>query len=277
MQISVLTLNIWNREGDPGRTRLINEEIKKFKPDLISFQEVMRSPKDDQLAELVDGLGFSATHQADMQSYTPPFFDRYGGAAVATGWPHKRLEVMDLRKSGANDVPWATMAVSVAVPDLGELLFINASSSWRLNAEAMRERQAVDLADLDSRHRCELPTIIAGDFNAVPEAASIRFLSGLQSLGGRSAHYHDAWAVAGEGPGFTWTDENPNARIDIAQIVGQSHHRRRIDYVFVGGWDNHPKANAGIREAKLVFDKPIGGAWTSDHFGVLVTLEIKKN
>jgi len=32
----------------------------------------------------------------------------------------------------------------------------------------------------------ELPTIIAGDFNATPDAASIRYLAGRQSLGGRS-------------------------------------------------------------------------------------------
>jgi len=60
-----------------------------------------------------------------------------------------------------------------------------------LEAESARERQAVALADLDARTE-PLPTIIAGDFNATPEAASIRYLTGLQSIGGRSVHYHDA-------------------------------------------------------------------------------------
>ena len=77
------------------------------------------------------------------------------------------------------------------------------------------------LTELDARHRRELPTIIAGDFNAAPDAASIRFLSGLQSLNGHSVHYHDAWAVAGEGAGHTWTTDNPNARSMANQIIGQ--------------------------------------------------------
>jgi endonuclease/exonuclease/phosphatase family metal-dependent hydrolase len=277
MQIRVLTLNVWNKEGAAERTRLINQELKRIQPDLISFQEVIRSSEEDQLADLVDGLDFTTTHQADMQSYKPPFFDRFGGAAIATRWPHKRLEAVDSRRSGVNDVPWATIAASVSVPDLGELLFIGATSSWRLNAEAARERQANGLVDLDSRHRRDLPTIIAGDFNAPPEAASIRFLTGLQSLDGRSVHYHDAWAIAGEGLGLTWTAENPNAKIGIDQIVGQSSHHRRIDYVFVGGWDEHPHARANVLEATLAFDKPINGVWPSDHFGVLVTVDMTSN
>ncbi|WP_245505946.1 hypothetical protein [Rhizobium sullae] len=48
------------------------------------------------------------------------------------------------------------------------------------------------IADLDMRHRRDLPTIIAGDFNAAPDAASIRYLTGRHSLGGRSVVYHDA-------------------------------------------------------------------------------------
>jgi len=181
---------------------------------------------------------------------------------------------VDSRKSGANDVPWATLAVAVSLPDLGELLFIGATASWRLNAEAAREHQALDLADLDARHRRDLPTIIAGDFNASPDAASIRFLTGLQSLGGQSTHYHDAWAVAGEGSGMTWSTENPNARSGVEQIVGQDSHHRRIDYVLVGGRDAHPHISARVREASLAFDRPIDGVWPSDHFGVLVTLDV---
>lgn len=277
MQIRVLTLNVWNNEGAPERTSLINRELSRLQPDLISFQEVVRSSEKDQLADLTAGLGYVTTHQADMQAYEPPFFDRFGGAAIATKLPHRQLEVVDLRKSGSTDVPWATMAVSLALPGLGELLFIGASSSWRLNAEAARERQALELVDLDSRHRRDLPTIIAGDFNASPDSASIRFLAGRQSLDGRSVHYHDAWTIAGQGPSWTWTDENPNAKIGIEQIVGQSSHRRRIDYVFVGGWDEHPHARANVLEARLAFEQPIDAVWASDHFGVLVTLDITKS
>jgi endonuclease/exonuclease/phosphatase family metal-dependent hydrolase len=193
---------------------------------------------------------------------------------VATRWPHELREVLDLRVAGANDVPWATLAVTVALPDLGDLLFIEATASWRLDAEHIREQQALALADLDARHRKQLPTVIAGDFNASPDAASIRFLTGLQSLAGRSVHYHDAWAVARGGPGHTWTVDNLNAKTGIDQIVRQPNHARRLDYVFIGGWEAHPGTFAHVIAVSLVFDSPIDGVWASDHFGVLADLDI---
>ena len=103
----------------------------------------------------------------------------------------------------------------------------------------------------------------------------IRYLSGLQSLGGRSVRYHDAWEIAGEGPGYTWNVDNPNARSEIKMIVRQPHHRRRVDYLFVGCWDAHPKAVCEIQAASLAFDRPLDGIWASDHFGVVADLEVR--
>ncbi|MDQ2707753.1 MAG: hypothetical protein M3Z25_09015 [Actinomycetota bacterium] len=143
------------------------------------------------------------------------------------------------------------MAVSVPLPDEGDLLFIAATAAWRLDAESVRERQAVALTDLDARHRTALPTIIAGDSNAAPDASSIRYLSGLQSIGGRSVHYHDAWAVAGNGPGHTWTTANPNARTVVDQIIRQPNHQRRLDYVFIGSWHAHRGAHCHVRNARI--------------------------
>lgn len=277
MQLRILTLNMQNTEGDPRRTAAINRELKRLAPDLVALQEVVQTPERRQLDELLDGTDLHGTHQGDVLSYVPPFVDRYGGSAVATRWPHSVVEVLDLRLSGATDVPWCTLAAVVPVPGEGEVLFLGTTASWRLDAEWARERQAVALTDLDARHRRPLPTIIAGDFNAAPEAASIRYLSGLQSLGGRSVHYHDAWAVAGDGPGRTWTVDNPLTRAVVDQIVRQPQHRRRIDYIFLGSWHEHPDAHGLVREASLVFDGPIDGIWPSDHAGVLATVDLRSS
>jgi endonuclease/exonuclease/phosphatase family metal-dependent hydrolase len=184
------------------------------------------------------------------------------------------MEALDLRIAGSADVPWATLAASIELP-VGRMLFIAATAAWRPAAEAVREQQALEITDLDARHRRDLPTIIAGDFNATPESASVRYLTGRQSLQGRSVLYHDAWAVAGEGPGYTWTVDNPHARTGAEQIVRQPHYRTRFDYVFVGSWDAHPKARAKVEAARLAFDKPVDGVWLSDHFGLVVDLEVE--
>jgi endonuclease/exonuclease/phosphatase family metal-dependent hydrolase len=274
MRLRIVTLNTWNSEGDPRRRHLINQELRRLDPDFVAFQEVVQNSEVRDLDVLLDGLTLYSTHQTDLQAFVPSFADRYGGSAVATRWPHKAVEALDMRLPDAADVPWATLAVVVALPGEGEMLFIGATAAWRLGAEAARERQAVAMTDLDARHRRELPTVIAGDFNAGPDAASIRYLTGCQSLLGRSVHYHDAWAVAGEGPGQTWTVDNPNAAGGADLIVGQPGYQNRFDYVFVGGWDAHPKAYARVQAAKLAFDKPIEDVWLSDHFGVVVDLEV---
>jgi hypothetical protein len=58
------------------------------------------------------------------------------------------------------------------------------------------------------------------------------------------------------------------------QIIRQPDHRRRIDYVFVGSWPAHQNTYSHIKAAKLAFDQPVNGFWTSDHFGVVVDLEV---
>src|SRR6266496_989921 len=266
MRLRVVTLNVWNEEADPRRIELINRELRRLEPDLVALQEVVHTDERRQLDRLLDGMDLPRTHQAEVMPTVLPHGERYGGTAVATRWQHRVVEVLDLRLAEAADVPWATLAVAVTLPGEGELLFIGATTAWRLDAESARERQVVALTDLDARHRTALPTIIAGDFNAAPDATSIRYLTGRQSLGGRSVQYHDAWEVAGEGPGYTWTVDNPNARSVIDQIVQQPNHRRRIDYVFVGSWGAHPRAHARVRTAALAFDRPVDGIWASDHF-----------
>jgi endonuclease/exonuclease/phosphatase family metal-dependent hydrolase len=272
--LRILTINVQNDEGDPRRVELINRELRRIDPDVVALQEVLHTPERNQLDELLAGTDLHGTHQAQTLAYEPPWADRYGGSAVATRWPHQVVETLDLRLPDATDVPWCALAVSVPVPGEGDLLFIAATASWRLEAEWARERQAVALTDLDARHRRALPTVIAGDLNAAPGATSIRYLTGLQSLGGRSVHYHDAWAIAGDGPGHTWTVDNANAAAVINQIVRQPNHRRRIDYILIGSWHAHPKARATVRAATLAFDEATDGVWPSDHYGVVVDVEV---
>ncbi len=274
MRVRILTINVQNDEGDPRRTRLWNQELRRLAPDLVTFQEVCYPGRRDQLAELIDGTGLHATHEAGVLDHPPREAGRYGGTAVATRWPHQVREILEGRLAEAPDITWWTLAVTVALPGLGEQLVIAPTTPWRLDAGAARERQAIEVTDLDARHRTAVPTIIAGDLNAGPETASIRYLSGLQTLNGRSVHYHDAWTVAGNGPGHTWTVDNPLAAAEIERVIGQPGHRRRIDYVFVGSAHAHPRARARILTARLVADRPVDGIWLSDHAGVLADLEV---
>jgi len=279
MHLRVLTLNVLNLEGDPRRQDILNAEIRRLDPDLVSFQEVVVTEEHDQLARLLDGTGLHGTHQVHTLGYPVPWSDRYGGTALATRWPHTVVETLDLRLPETGEVhPWGAIGAVVDIPGEGELLFVATTNGASLGNEWARERHVVKLAELDDRHRRRLPTIVAGDFNARPEASSIRFMRSLQSLDGRTASYYDAWEIAGDGPGHTWTYENPSAAWIMDYIIRQPNFGMRIDYVFVGTSQNrHLDGECRITRAQLAFDRPIDGIWPSDHYGVLVDCELSGN
>ncbi|MGH8287760.1 MAG: endonuclease/exonuclease/phosphatase family protein [Steroidobacteraceae bacterium] len=102
MRIRILTLNVWNTEGDPRRLEIIIRGIRQLEPDLISLQEVVHTAGTETLDTLLADLALHATHQADVQESVPPFSERYGGTALATRWKHEVVEVLDLRLAGAS-------------------------------------------------------------------------------------------------------------------------------------------------------------------------------
>jgi endonuclease/exonuclease/phosphatase family metal-dependent hydrolase len=57
-------------------------------------------------------------------------------------------------------------------------------------------------------------------------------------------------------------------------ITSQPEHRRHVDYVFTGSAHAHPDGHCHIFAARLVFDQPAEGLRLSDHYGVVVDLEI---
>jgi endonuclease/exonuclease/phosphatase family metal-dependent hydrolase len=72
----------------------------------------------------------------------------------------------------------------------------------------------------------------------------------------------------------TWTVDNPSAATEIDAVIRQPHHQRRLDYVFVGSWHTRPHARAEIRAAKLALNEPVNDIWPSDHYGLLVDLDV---
>jgi ABC-type transport system substrate-binding protein len=185
-----------------------------------------------------------------------PYPKGFHGSTLTTSYssyvPVDEVIAYDLKQIGINLVP-----KTVSVDDF-----------FTVTAAAKQKLPAVYI-------NCNM----AGDFNADPDAASIRYLKGRQSLAGQSVLYHDAWALAGEGPGYTWSAaENPIASALMDQIVRQPRFRLRIDYVFVGsaGFQERPGAHASVQRADLAFNRAVDGIWPSDHFGVLVELDVGK-
>lgn len=238
----VMTRNVRHDAGDPRRTGLLNREIRAVRPDLLALQEV-RHP--EQLARLLARSRLRhVTHQTDVLRVQPPEADRFGGTAIATREPHRVVDVVERRIDGFH---YWTLAVVVA-----DLLFVTLTTPWEQEAARARELQAQEVL---LRYGGMLPLVVAGDLNARPDEAGVRHLA---------AHLQDTWAVAGDGPGLTWSAPNPLAEEEITRLAGEPG---RVDYVF---------AAQGLRvtSVRLVGDRPVGGVWLSDHAGVVADLAV---
>jgi endonuclease/exonuclease/phosphatase family metal-dependent hydrolase len=111
------------------------------------------------------------------------------------------------------DFACTTLAAEVLAPDsIGPPLFVNHLPNWQLDFEHERELQALAAARFLEAfvHRRNHHVVLAGDFDADPSAAGVRFWSGRQSLDGLSVCYRDAWESKDpQDPGDTFTRRNP--------------------------------------------------------------------
>jgi endonuclease/exonuclease/phosphatase family metal-dependent hydrolase len=254
----VATLNLWNRFGDWDRRRqVLIDGFRELAPDLVAFQEAIGTDEYDQAADLL-GPEYQVVHQSEKEADGSCI-------AIASRWPLGEVHEVDLHVTGrTRDFPCAALVAEVQAPE--PLLFVNHKPHWNSAYEHERELQALATA----RFVEELGpgrVVVAGDFDATPEATSIRFWTGRHALDGTSVAYRDAWEVRHPGePGYTFMPgDNPlvssNWPLDM---------KRRIDYVLVRCGDHGP--TLAISACDRIFDRPVDGVWASDHLGVAATL-----
>jgi endonuclease/exonuclease/phosphatase family metal-dependent hydrolase len=268
--VRVATLNLWGLQGswDERRAVLAEGLGEELRPDVVAFQEAITSDGYDQVAELL-GPGYHVVHQS-----VGLVGDGNHGASIASRWPLGEVREVDLHLTPRTaDYPCGTLAAEVLAPEpIGPLLFVAHGPSHQLGHEVERERQSVAAArlieELLDRWRTR-HVVVAGDFNADPDADSVAFWRGRRSLEGASVCYQDAWESAHpDDPGHTFTPRNPL----VAENKPALDRGRRIDYVLVRCDDFLYGPTLDVVFCELIFDEPVHGVWASDHFGVVADL-----
>ncbi len=265
----VITLNLWGRHGVwDDRRRVLIDGLHQLQPDIAVLQEVVVTDDYDQAADLF-GPDYHIFHQ-------PGRTDDGVGASIVSRWPLAPVRTASLHLTPRIDpaVGWigSVTALRIETAEVGAVLLVHHKPSWQWNYEYERELQAVASARLieallDSGESNVTHVVLAGDFDAAPDAASIRFWRGLQSLDGTSVCYADAWETARPGqPGHTFTPYNPLVTGGEMPL----ERGRRIDYIFVRC--NHHGPTLRTAACNRIFDAPVDGVWASDHFGVMADL-----
>jgi endonuclease/exonuclease/phosphatase family metal-dependent hydrolase len=265
--LRVLTLNVWNQDGDwPRRRAALRTQLAALDPDLIGFQELLRGERIDQLHELLEGTAYHGSFAKASRFWVDPSLEF--GNGVASRWPITDTHPLTLPESGDGERR-LLLAARIASP-WGPLCFGTTHLNYQLQHGPVRLRQCVAIAE----HMTALappfgfPPIVTGDFNAEPDSDEIRYLSGLHVHEGKGVHLRDAYRVARQREGSsalgaTWSHRNPHTE-------SWYEPDRRIDYVFVGS--PGPGGVGHVVDCRVVCDQPVDGVWPSDHFGVLAEL-----
>jgi endonuclease/exonuclease/phosphatase family metal-dependent hydrolase len=280
----VLTQNLWGfyypLEGPgsgkalPGadppaawsdRRAVLADGLRALDPDLAAFQEAIHHDDYDQVTDLL-GPGYHLAHQTRREADG-------SGVSLASRWPLVEVHEVDLQLTprSAGFLSVALVAEVEAPPPIGRLLFVNHKPNFELHLEHERGLQAVATATFVERlaEGRELHVVVAGDFDATPDSASMRFWRGRQGLGDTSVCYRDAWEHTHPGePGHTFTPDNPL----VADGTWPLELGRRIDHVLVRCREHGPSLD--ITACARTFDQPVGGVWASDHFGVVADLAV---
>jgi endonuclease/exonuclease/phosphatase family metal-dependent hydrolase len=259
-RLRVLTWNVWWRFGPwQARQPAIAATLRRIDADVVALQEVwaeVGGPNQAQL--LADELGYE-------HAFAPGFDDGEVafGLAVLSRWPIVASSAQSLPTQPGVDELRVALTAEIDGPH-GPFEIYTTHLNWRFDQSDVRQLQVRALAEMvaasDGR---TYPAIVCGDFNADPLSDEVRMLTGRSSVPVPRLVFHDAWEVAGEGPGHTWSNANPFAACDLEPD-------RRIDYVFVG-WPKERGAGHVVGAAVEAVE-PVEGVYPSDHYAVLAEL-----
>ncbi|GHJ36570.1 hypothetical protein Sm713_21790 [Streptomyces sp. TS71-3] len=268
-RLRVLTMNVLEPQYANGglRRAALGALLEQLAPDVVALQEIT--------GEEATRLRADGWHVAPHPHWSAEPFEGVG-AVLAARRPFGRIEQDELRVTERTaSTPWCgVVAAELPMPEpLGNVLVVHHKPSFPYGFEHERELQAVATARLveeavtvwGARH-----VVLAGDLDAAPDAASIRFLSGRQSLDGMSVRYQDAWLRlhrdATPSSGHTFSPRNPLVRRgDMPDEEG-----RRIDYIMVRCGSYGPTLRVAACERAGV--EPVRGVQVSDHYGVVADL-----
>jgi len=239
--LRVLCYNIHWALGTDGKydVERIARVIEEAKPDLVALQEVdvgvKRSGRVHELRRLTELTGL-ASRFGPTQHYEGGLF----GNAVMTRLPILDVVIHPLPYTEATEekvtYPRGAIAVTVEGPDGKPLRFISTHFQHNLEADRVAEAKAINA--LFAKEGDEMPSILAGDINATPEAEPVKILE------------------------KEWTNAIDDEAAPTAPSVNP---RSRIDYIF-----HRPEARFRMIESKVLPEEV-----ASDHRPVLAVLELQ--
>lgn len=264
----VATLNTWGDRGDrETRFAAMRDGFARLDADIITLQETVVTDSADMVAEVL-GPSYHCVH-GTVREHGGDGVPSGQGISTASRWPIGEVHEVDLRVTDRTGDFACTCLISevLAPAPYGRNWVANHFPDYQLDHEHERVLQAVAVARrLEELVRSKPGhVLVAGDFDAEPDADSMRFWTGRHTAGGTSVCYRSATeAVLGPAhPVETYTPANPLQHDPDWPF-------RAIDHVLCRCVRNGPSLLA--TSARRVFDT--GPTIVSDHYGLAVDYEV---
>lgn len=255
--MKLMSYNIWNYNRPwPERRALLAASIAREHPDVVALQETRHDPRyeggegqGEQLARLT---GYHATWKQGQVYWPLPRVDE--GLTILTPEPPLRVMSADLTMlPGDREDENQRVCLGVVVEVEGREVHVY-DTHFSLSAEA-RLSNAREVMRLVREQSESATCFLMGDLNALPETAPLRFLTGMEEIAGARGDFVDCWTRVNPGErGWTYASFDPV---------------HRIDYVLARNLDG------GVREARLIGGEAVDGVYPSDHFGLVVSVDLR--
>jgi endonuclease/exonuclease/phosphatase family metal-dependent hydrolase len=203
--MKIVTLNTWGRGGPfEKRWEVLLNELSKFDPEIICLQEVF----DGELTKRIK----KRLNLKHALTSVP------SGLAIVTKFDVLTEKTIAYKTQSPTETePRRAIA---AILKIGEKIIqvANTHLAWKPEDEAVRIGQTKELIECAQKEK-EM-TILAGDFNDVPESNSVSEL--------KHAGFQDVYEqLHPNGTDLTWDNQNP-----YIQTHKEKFQDRRIDFLF---------------------------------------------
>lgn len=260
MTIRVATWNLrWQFGDHEARQPAITSTLESVGADVIGVQESWPG----QVTRLGEHLGFEQTWVGNRPEEAPDDDERGMGNAVLSRWPILDVEHRFL-DDGRGRMYRTVLGTLIETP-FGVLPFFTTHLNHGFDETEVRQAQLLEICEFVEGLRVgDLPPVLVGDFNAVPDSDEIRRMNGRSTPYVKGRVWTDAWEQEGDGEGLTWSRESP-------YVNTSAWPDRRLDYVFVQ-WPRKNRPRGNPISAELFGRDEIDGKVPSDHYGITVEI-----
>jgi endonuclease/exonuclease/phosphatase family metal-dependent hydrolase len=241
----------------PHRREAVGALLRACAPDLIGTQEGLAAQLEELQAELPGYHSFGMGRgNPGQDEYCRVFYrpDRLRLRRQGDFWLSEMpQQAGNITQSWGNSFPrMVTWGEFEPVDGGAPLTFLNTHLDHE--SAVARERGAEQIARFSRQPEVVHPAIVGGDLNAAPDSRPLQILLGEVPVDGAAA---EEIGVA------QWARGARSGEPTFHGFTG--HGNERIDYLL---------AEPPVRAARFeVFNQPVDGHWTSDHFPVLAALE----